>query len=611
MSKLRTVVCDIETNGLLPHADTIWCIVAKDYDTGEMFLFDPDNLHEFPEFAKTVSTWIGHNFIAFDSRVLKKVLGVRIRPNKIRDSLIISRLQKQDRLGGHSLEAWGEALGCPKLDHDDWTQFSPEMMKRCIQDVELNTKVAQALKSEAVRYGSRKAELIENQVQSLLEDQKEYGFQLDLPKVMVLYGQVSDRANELRSLIEEGMVPWPKFDRLITPKRKADSELSKVGLKGFDLKQVAGPFSRIVWVPFNIDSTKQKVERLNLYWKPYQRTRGYKKLRDDPKVSKVDKERRFKTMWLINDENLATLPDTAPQSLKHLTEYAMCTSRVKLIEGWLEGIDRDNRVHGSVYSIGAITHRMAHRDPNTGNIPGEASPYGLECRDCFTVRNPETHSLLGVDASGIQLRVLAHYMNDPDYTHEVVHGDIHTKNLLAMGIDKGKMIDGKWTARGVAKTFIYAWLLGAGDAKVGTIIGAGPVEGRRVKEQFLRNTPALADLKRRAGQAARLGGLVGFDGRWLPIKSEHYALSSYLQGGESCIMKLAMILYHHRLNKLGYEFQQLAVVHDEFQIEVLNEDAEEIGKIVVQAIVDAGVHFNLNVPMDGEYKIGKTWKETH
>jgi DNA polymerase-1 len=204
-------------------------------------------------------------------------------------------------------------------------------------------------------------------------------------------------------------------------------------------------------------------------------------------------------------------------------------------------------------------------------------------------------------------------MNDPDYTKEVVDGDIHTKNLEAMGIDKGEWDEehGQWSARSTAKTFIYAWLLGAGDEKVGLICGGDSSFGRRVKQTFLESLPALADLKEEATKTARTGRLVGIDGRHIEIKSAHYALSCYLQGAESCIMKKAMIDWHLEVRKRNLDAQMVAVVHDEFQIDVRKEHADEVGKIVVDSIIKAGEYFNLNCPMDGEYRIGNNWAETH
>ena len=614
----RTVVCDIEADGLLSNATRIWCIAAMDYDTGEKFFFGPDELCDFAGFADTVHHWIGHNFIAYDVRMIKKWLGVKIKPLQVTDTLLVSRLQSQNRKGGHSLKNWGVILGHGKPEHDDWTQYSEAMKHRCTEDVELNYKVACYLKSEGVRQGSVESSKIEHLSQHILEEQKEYGFALNVRKATELFALLHNKANSLEATILDAVHPLPLDKGVVTPKYKADGNLSKVSLQMFgdDWPRVAGQFTRIDWQEFNIDSTKQKVTRLNPWWNPTVRTKGYRLMKDQLREGDITQEQaddRQQYMWKLCEENFETVSPEAPQELRLLGEYAMLTARYKEIDGWLDALGSDDRVHGNVNSIGSITHRMSHTKPNTANIPGVDSPYGNDCRSCYTVGNLDTHVLLGCDASGIQLRILAHYMDDEDYTHEVVNGDIHMKNLEAMGISKGTYDEEhkQWSGRAVAKTFIYAWLLGAGDEKVGLITGGTATDGRRVKQSFLDSLPALAALKDKAATAARTKGMTGLDGRRIEIKSAHYALSCYLQGAESCIMKYAMILWHHWVKQRGLDARQVAVVHDEFQVEVLRTQADEVGELIKKAIIQAGVHFNMNCPLDAEWKLGNNWAETH
>ena len=614
----RTVVCDIEADGLLPNVNSIWCIVCKDYDSGKIHSWTPDTLDDFAEFAEDVRLWIGHNFIAYDLQVIKKVLGISIRPSRVRDTLLISRLQKYNRPAGHALAAWGKYLNHPKLVHKDFSEYSNEMLDYCINDVELTYKVARSLKLEGKELGSENASKVEHYTQYYLENQRQYGFALDVVKAHLLFAKISNRIDVLQECILSEIESKPKLIKEITPRYTKDGVLSKVGLKFLDsdYTQVSGPFSRIEWEDFNLNSPKQKVERLNPWWNPTIRTKGYRTLLEkkfNKGISEEEFQEEQKYKWQLCDENLNTLAPNAPQSLRSLVEYAMCMSRYKTIEGWLDALGNDNRIHGNVFSIGAITHRMSHNGPNLANIPGIDSPYGSECRACFISSNPDTHVLLGVDAAGIQLRILAHYMDDPAYTHEVVHGDIHNKNLESMKIEKGvwNEKEKQRANRSIAKTFIYAWLLGAGDEKVGRIIGGGTKRGKKVKEDFLNNTPALARLKTRARRSAGVGRMVGLDGRKIQIKSEHFALSAYLQGGEAVIMKYAMCLWHQRVRKLNLDARQVAIVHDEFQVEVLKSQADTVGKIIVQSIVDAGKYFKLNCPLDGEYKIGRNWYDTH
>ena len=212
---------------------------------------------------------------------------------------------------------------------------------------------------------------------------------------------------------------------------------------------------------------------------------------------------------------------------------------------------------------------------------------------------PTGHVLVGADASGLELRMLAHYMNDDKYTNEILTGDIHTANQKAAGLDN----------RDDAKTFIYAFLYGAGDAKIGSIVGGNAAHGKRLKQAFLENTPSLADLRAETMADAKTGFLTGLDGRRIRVRSEHAALNTLLQGAGAVVMKQAIVILYDLLERVN--FKLVAQVHDEWQIECKPEDADFIGKSCVNAMVFAGEVLQLNCPLDGEYRVGNSWADTH
>lgn len=577
------VILDIETDSL--DAKVIYCIVCKDIDTGRVTSFtceDDPYFTKFKEYINGASLIVGHYIVCFDVPVIRRLLGCNLSLSILCDTMVLSRLFNPVRDGGHSLENWGRILSSPKLDFKDFSEFTSEMLTYCIQDVELTYKVWCYLTTEGHKFSQESIEL-EHQVAMLIHKQKLDGFKLDVRKAHQLFVETKSRADELQEEITKDFLPKAQPIKVVTPKYTKEGTLSKVGLKFFSSDDVAGSFTWIKWQEFNLGSPKQVVSRLEGHWKPRLFTENM-----HPKVC---------------EENFETILDTAPASIKKIGEYLMCTSRYKTISQWLDAADKNDRVHGDVLPIGTITHRMAHNNPNMGNITAVDKPYGKDMRGCWTVEDPVNYSLVGTDASGIQLRILAHYMNDQDYINEVVNGDIHTKNQQLAGIP----------TRNQAKTFIYAWLLGAGDAKVGTIIGGDTKDGREVKERFLKNLPSLAKLKERAARASVLGYMVALDGRHIPIKSEHYALSAYLQSGEALVMKKAMVLTWIKLGELGIRkhWKQVAMVHDEYQDEVLNEYAEIVGKTRVQCITDAGLLLKVRTPLTGEYRIGKNWCETH
>jgi DNA polymerase I len=278
----------------------------------------------------------------------------------------------------------------------------------------------------------------------------------------------------------------------------------------------------------------------------------------------------------------------------------MLQKRIGQIESWLDNLKSDGRVHGRVITNGAVTGRMTHMSPNMAQVPNSGSPYGHECRELWTVE--KGNKLVGIDASGLELRMLAHYMNDNAYTNEVVSGDIHTTNQKAAGLE----------TRNQAKTFIYAFLYGAGAAKIGSVVGGSAKEGQRLIDSFLCNTPKLQELRQKIGRLfAKNGKLPGLDGRQLLCRSEHSAVNTLLQGAGAIVMKQALVILDRKLKiaKIPYKF--VANVHDEWQIEVAAEYAEQAGQLGVKSIEEAGKVLEMRCPLTGEYKVGNNWKETH
>jgi DNA polymerase-1 len=290
---------------------------------------------------------------------------------------------------------------------------------------------------------------------------------------------------------------------------------------------------------------------------------------------------------------------------KLLSEYLMLQKRVAQIGSWLEVVDDGGRVHGSVITNGAVTGRMTHSSPNMAQVPNSGSPYGKECRDLWVVDS--NNFLVGIDASGLELRMLAHYMKDEAYVKTVCEGsskdgtDVHTINQKAAGLP----------TRDAAKTFIYAFLYGAGAAKIGSIVGADASAGTKLINKFLSATPALQILRDTVATHANKGCVPGLDGRKIWVRSEHSALNTLLQGAGAIVMKKALVLLDEKLRKKKVWYGFCANVHDEWQIETKPETAELVGQLGVQSIQEAGEWFKLRCPLSGEYHIGKTWKDTH
>ena len=244
---------------------------------------------------------------------------------------------------------------------------------------------------------------------------------------------------------------------------------------------------------------------------------------------------------------------------------------------------------------------MAHNSPNMAQVPATYSPYGKECRRLWTISDLTKYKLVGTDASGLELRCLAHYLNSTDYTDEILNGDIHTKNMELAGLQN----------RDQAKTFIYAFLYGAGPEKIGKIVGAGKEQGKILIKRFLSNVPALKRLREQVEDAGRRGRVKAIDGRYLKVRSPHSALNTLLQGAGAIICKQWLLHIMTRVYKKSLNVKLVASVHDEYQFEVENKDVEDFCSITKIAMKETEKTLKLRCPLDNDYKVGVTWAETH
>lgn len=573
---------DIETDGLKP--SIIWCICAIKYDPSspddgkKMITIEMPDKQAWECLMEGVTEVIGHNIIRYDIPVVERLLDVSIEC-KIIDTLVMSRLYNPQLDGGHSLEAWGQRLNFPKGDYHDWTTLTPDMVAYCQQDVRVTERLYATLVSELTGFGTESNDL-EHAIQIAIGEQIKNGWLLDQRKATDLVAELQEKQHELEDKVHEKFKPLPTFVKEITPKYKKDGSLSSVGLKflGEDWTNVDGPFSRIDWPEFNLGSRQQIGRYLRRFgWKP---------------------EKFTETGQAIVDEKTLAEVTEIPEA-QLIAEYLMVGKRIAQVQSWIDAVEDDGRVRGDVNPIGAVTGRMTHSKPNMAQVPAVGAPYGEQCRSLFTV--PEGHKLVGVDASGLELRMLAAMMKDPEYTDEVVNGDIHTKNMQAAGLKE----------RAQAKTFIYAFLYGAGDAKIGSIVGGSARDGQRLKQKFLDNTPALAELREKVSVAAQRGYLRGLDGRRLWVRSEHAALNTLLQGAGAVVMKKALAIFVDFAPKWNLTYKLLGSIHDEYQIEAPKDQADTVGWLMVESIKAAGVAFDLKCPLDGEYKVGNNWAETH
>lgn len=569
------LIFDIETNGLMPDVDTIHCIVAQDVDTLEVFEFRPDEIEQGLTFLSTAEELIGHNVISYDVPVISHVTGT-VFDCKITDTLVMSRLiysniKEKDfelsrkgkldskLIGSHSLKAWGQRLKNQKGDFGadtDWATFSEEMLSYCRQDVELNTQLY--ILMDKKNYSPVSLEL-EHKFATICAQQEVDGFPFDEQKAAALYAVLSGRRIEIEQELQATFEPT-----VIEMKTKTKT------------------------IPFNPSSRQQIADRLiKRGWKPTVLTPSNAPKVDEKILSEID------------------MPEA-----KLISEYLMLIKRLgQLSEGknaWMK-LSRNGKLHGRLNTNGAATGRTTASNPNLQQVPSTRAPWGKECRELFYA--PAGWKLLGCDVSGLELRCLAHVMakyDDGAYAKVLLEGDIHSENARLAGLDRNQ-----------AKTMIYALNYGAGDAKLAAILGSEDAkDGKALRNKFMKRLPALKKLTDAVKTKAKAQGWIyGLDRRVIHVAAPFAALNYLLQGMGAVICKQWVVNFHELMKEAGYvsgkDFIQVAYIHDELQILVRNENADDIGKICVDAIVKAGKDFNFRLPLDGEFGVGINWADTH
>jgi len=606
----------------LTDLDTVHCLSIYDPTTPKMITYHGAGIRNgLNELAKADHI-VGHNVLGFDIPALGKLYSFHPPLVKVLDTMVMARCivpdvrnddflrHKFDKtlIGSHSLKAWGLRLDkLTKLSYGEedgaFDSYNEDMRKYCERDTIVTQLLYDYLMSSKP---SSQMLAIEHWFAYLMRLQEKQGFAFDIEKAekleMKLASVRADLLDKLQkefpSKTEEMKTPsgwsleieWNDGLEIISAATKTElkKQLKSRNLKQTLVKDAVKMGNKTKIVPFNPGSRQQIAERLS--------SLGYElPIEPDAKTPKVDE---------------AVLRSIEHPFAEVLCDYLLVTKRLgQLSEGnqaWLK-LQKNGRIHGRVNTNGAVTGRCTHQNPNVAQVPACRAEYGEECRELF--KAGDGYKLVGCDAAGLELRMLAHYLayyDGGEYAKEVIEGDIHTFNMKRAGLDN----------RDQAKTMIYAFLYGAGDAKIGEIVGGSAKEGQMLKRKFLSNLPALKKLQADVQQKVqRTNKLIGLDGRILPVRSPHAALNMLLQSAGAVCMKVALLQLFTRLNQMkwqhGREYSFVANVHDEFQAEVQPDKASVFCELAVNAIRAAGKELKLNVMLDGEAKIGETWAQTH
>lgn len=657
---MKQFVIDTESDGLVKEATKMHCLVAKDINTGHRFEFYGDQtvpghhgsiaLGEEYAFQSGDVLPIGHNMIHHDIPLYEKLTNNKWI-GRVLDTLILSRALNADRklppgcptkntgtkgeggrVGPHSLQAWGYRVGRGKVEHNDWSVFSEAMLHRCVEDVEINQLALNAMLHEL---GVNSIEEIpdwvwvEMKVAQILRKQEETGWLIDRdtlvknlailrklkgvleeklqPNLPWVAKALENKKGGIRNWVRKPFLNSGEWNESVK-KTFPELEQNRLHMNPVDIYShttwhretgkrykfsIGGPFSRVQFRQIKITSDAEvKGYLLSLGWQPLEWNHS--------------KKTHQITSPKLTEESMELSKNRVGKVGKQIMQYLKTCHRESQMQGWLDAIQPDGRIHAYVNGQGCPTARMTHKIIVNVPSPEKKSFFAKKMREVFIAK--PGYTLVGTDSVSCQVRMLCNYMGDDEFTNVVLNGtkeagtDIHSYNRDKAGLP----------TRGHAKNFFYGFIFGAGAAKVGKLINKDAKAGKKIINNYLDGLPKLKKLQNNLkARWKQRGFILGLDGRKLYPRKENDCLVFLLQGAEAILMKWAMVYVNHWIEMEGIDAKQVNVMHDEFTFEVREDQAERVMVLSKYAIQKAGQDLGLLVPADGDPASGPSWKSIH
>lgn len=601
---MSALVFDLEANGL--HDATVTHVISAGY-MGQKKIASYTNINEGLKYLDKADTLMGHNIINYDFRHLERLHDWTPKEGvNVIDTLVLSRLGNPDRReppgytgkgGPHSLECWGYRVCRAKPGHEDWSVYSPAMLERNREDVAINRLTYNLLSAELSDHDWTEAIGIEHDVARIITQQEKNGVLFNDRAANNLVSRLTRRVADIDQLVipslpisfkPRGVTVSKPFLKTGGYSKMVTDWYPDADVSGH--RVVGGPFTRLDTNRLDINSIAQiKDYLLSQGWVPTQYN--------------FSKKTGLQTSPKLTEDSYDTIQGDLGKLIK---ERIICNHRKSQIKGWLQRLRKDGRLSATANTCGTPTGRFRHSNVVNVPKPKDYVPYGKEMRSLFIV--PPWHKMVGHDASGLELRMLAHFMGDEEFKAKILEGFIHEYNQELAGLD----------TRDDAKTFIYALNYGAGDPKLGSIVGGDEKDGADLRKRFMDRLPKLEKLIRRVKRASNKGWLQGLDGRRLFMRryesgeiAKNKALNTLLQGAGAVVMKKSMILLDYWVREEHLRVKKVIDQHDEAQAEVYFADVDRYSIHARQSIVSAGMHFNLTIPLDAEVMVGRNWCETH
>lgn len=606
-------VIDIETDDL--NATVIWVACVRNVVTKEeRTLVGHEAIKVFIE-EHIDCYWVTHNGVEFDVPVLNRLLGVNIPVTRVIDAFVMSMLYHPTLEGGHSLKEWAKRVGMEKIEYNDWSKYSDEMAEYCLGDARITAEVFLRLSKRMRDVGFTEVGCsIEHRAWAIIRQQRRNGFAFDVKRAGTLFAEIRELQENLKEKIYARFPPILTCVRQFRNANKANGQPTANYIKHKERYPKLemdgnGGYRAFDWVEFNLGSPPQRVEKLlALGWKPREFT------------PITDKGGGGNPKATDGGELVPSLAEFVEESgieeVRLIAQWMALEGRANAVGNWIDLYnDKTGCIHGNLWLASSLRYR--HDKPNTANIPavrfdkdekpvrGIDAYFTYEARDLWTCRN-ERRKLVGVDAKGIQLRCLAHYLDDANFTAAILAEDPHAANRDAWGFTPDA------SGRRLAKTILYAIVMGAGDGRISAEAGISLAEAKAAKKLLFARVPGLpALIKRLKREYKQTGRITLCDGSKVAMKSSHTVIPYLLQGDESRIMKLAAIYIDTEIRRQDLDVLKVGDIHDEHQYDVYEPHVDAFIKLCEGCFKRAGEFFKYKVPMECDAKIGMTWAMTH
>ena len=611
---MTSLIFDIEADGL--DATKIYCIVTIDVATGEVKTYDPSQLMSGIKALQAASLLVGHNIIGYDVPTIDRLYGTNLLEKPMHDTWVMSQTLRYTRTHKHGLAGWGEYLGNEKIEYNDWSGFSEEMMKYCIQDCKVNLDVYKQLMKE---YGAiyktnsmiQKGLQVEHAIAKANVMMRIDGWNYDQQLAKQTEAMFIERMHQIEKIIEpklgEHVVQIDKEPK--TPKFKKDGTYTATTVRlltdyfGEEIKPTDTDR-----MPPGSSFTRTKVEQIDLgqiaLVKEWLLSQGWE---PDDYTRKKMPDGSWKNMG-------PKLTDTSLKKFGRdgelISEYYTLRNRLSVLEGWNAKV-KDGRLHGNMWTIGTPSFRCRHEV--IVNLPSVSAEYGKPMRTML--RADEGEVIVGCDSSGNQLRGLCHYLDNPDFTNEIIHGDQHQRNADALSDAIGSKV-----SRQTAKGFLYCYMFGGGDAKLGEVLKGyrDAKTGKKAKEGFSKAIKGLDKLKKQIENewetkkaTQGIGWIKGLDGRPVFVPSQHQCLNYLLQSAEGITCKAAVAYAIDKIKEEKLRAKIRIFYHDEMAFTCHPDDAHRVGQILKEAFEEAPKWFGIECMEGGDYVVGDSYADVH